>query len=225
MEFTSRRTFWLGLACVLGAILGLLLWPFVGAAWFADEGNLAEQPAPAQAWAKSVTSAIPGAFDWGSAHDAYILYGRIFAVVFLGLLAGVVGLHARQKHAGGRAERWGYRIVVASLALTFFGAVVAFYTPLLDLAFFALLVPGMLLTIVGFPTFAVGTWKARVAPRSATLLLGIGGLPMFPLLSWLLGHNTAAFIPIELGMLIIGAKLISWSREAAPASSGARVNA
>lgn len=221
----DRGTLWLGVASTAGAILGLLVWPFLGASWFMDEENLAEQPAPARAWADVVIDGFPAAFDWGTWHDAYLLYGRIFAFVFPALLAGVIGLHRLQKGLGGRMETVGYWVVAISLALGTLGAFVAFYTPLLDLAFFAFLVPSMLLTMIGFPIFGFGSFKARVVPRTAAVLLIVGALPGFPLLSWLLGHNSAAFIPINVAMLIVGLKLVSWSRAPVPATRSARLQA
>lgn len=221
----DRGTLWLGVASTAGAILGLLVWPFLGASWFMDEENLAEQPAPARAWATALTDGFPAAFDWGTWHEAYLLYGRIFAFVFPALLAGVIGLHRLQKGLGGRTEKVGYGIVATSLALGTLGAFVAFYTPLLDVAFFAFLVPSMLLTMIGFPVFGIGTFKAKVVPRTAAILMAVGGFPGFPLLSWLLGHNSAAFIIIEVGLLITGLRMVSIARAPAPAPIARRTNA
>lgn len=190
-----------------------------------DQGNLAEQPAPARAWANAMMDGFPTAFDWGTWHDAYLLYGRIFAFVFPALLAGVIGLHRLQKSLGGRTEKVGYGIVATSLALGSLGAFVAFYTPLLDFAFFAFLVPSMLLTMIGFPVFGIGTFKARVVPRTAAILMIVGALPGFPLLSWLLGHNSAAFIVIEVGLLIAGLRMITIARQPAPVPTARRTNA
>jgi hypothetical protein len=221
----DRGTLWLGVASTAGAILGLLVWPFLGASWFNDEDNLAEQPAPARLWANALTDGVPAAFDWGTWHDAYLLYGRIFAFVFPALLAGVIGLHRLQKGLGGRTETIGFWMVGASLTLMTLGAFMAFYTPLLDIAFLAFLVPAMLLTMVGFPVFGIGTYKARVVPRTAALLMIFGALPGFPLLSWLLGHNSAAFIVIEAGLLIAALRIVSIARTPAPAHTARRVQA
>lgn len=221
----DRGTLWLGVASTAGAVLGLLLWPFLGASWFMDEGNLAAQPAPARAWANAVIDGFPAAFDWGTWHEAYLLYGSIFAFVFPALLAGVIGLHRLQKRLGGRVETVGFWLVATSLALGTVGAFTAFYTPLLDVAFFAFLVPSMLLTIIGFPVFGIGALKARIVPRGLAVLMMIGGFPGFPLLSWLLGHNSAAFIPINVAMLLVGLRLVARSRQPVALTRGTRLQA
>jgi hypothetical protein len=55
------------------------------------------------------------------------------------------------------------------------GAFGAYWLTLVDVAFVAFIVPGLLLVAFGSSIFCLGTWRAGVAPRIGALLLVVGG--------------------------------------------------
>lgn len=214
----------LGYLAIMGSVIGMLLWPFLGATWFLDEQNLAEQPATARAWAEPLLAHDAGLLSWSDPHTMYMTYGKVSILMFVGFIAGLVGLHARQKERAGRVGLWGYRVALASSTVFLAGLLVAYTTPLTDVAFMTMMVPGLLGQLVGYPLFGWGAWRARVAPRLVAGLLLVGAFPLFIPLSVLLGHNSAGFLVLCVAWLAVGVRLVRdgrAARAATPASSQA----
>jgi hypothetical protein len=167
-----------GLAAMVGGVLGLLNAPLYSLAYFAtDAGAPSAESSWAQAWAEPARDLLDPLLTFASPDDVYLTYGKLFMFVWMGMLAGLVGLHARHAGEGGRLERWGFRAsFVGSLLLTI-GAFGAYWLGFVDASFVALLVPGLFLLTFGAAIFGLGTWRAGVAPRAGALLLVVGGFP------------------------------------------------
>jgi hypothetical protein len=101
-------------------------------------------------------------------------YGKLFLFIWMGMLAGLIGLHARHAGQGGRLERWDFRASFAGLLLLVIGAFGAIWL-MIEVFFVACIVPGLVLLVLGSPIFGLGTWRAGLAPRAGALLLGVGG--------------------------------------------------
>jgi hypothetical protein len=168
-----------GLAAIIGGTLGLLNAPFYSLAYFAtDEGD----PGAGSWWAEPAANLLEPLLTFASADVVRVTYGKVWLLVWAGMLAGLIGLHARHAGHGGRLERWGFRVSFAGLVLLVVGAFVAFWFGVRGLAFGTFFVfPGLLLVVVGAPVFGLGTWRAGVAPRSGALLLVVGGPAIFML--------------------------------------------
>jgi hypothetical protein len=162
-----------GLAAMVGGALGVINAPLYSLAYFAtDEGD----PGAASWWAEPARNLLEPLLTFLSADVVRVTYGKLWLLVWAGMLAGLIGLHARHAGRGGRLERWGFRVSLAGLVLLVIGAFVAFWLGVRGLAFGAFLVfPGLLLVVVGAPILGLGTWRAGLAPRSGALLLVVGG--------------------------------------------------
>lgn len=197
-----------GLAAMVGGALGLLNAPFYSLAYFAtDEGDAGA----ASWWAEPAQNLLEPLLTFASADVVRVTYGKVWLLVWAGMLAGLVGLHARHAGRGGRLERWGFRVSLAGLALLVIGAFVAFWLGRRGLDVGAFLVfPGLLLVVVGAPIFGLGTWRAGLAPRAGSLLLVVGG-PAILVLSEVatLGGGLAL---VYLAWVILGHAL--WSESA-----------
>ncbi|MGH3129998.1 MAG: hypothetical protein ACRDNX_04195 [Gaiellaceae bacterium] len=167
-----------GLAAIVGGVLGVLVSPLYSLAYFAgDEAPVDTESALVQAWAEPARDLLGPLLTFASPDDVYLTYGKLFLFVWMGMLAGLVGLHARHAGRGGRLERWGFRASFLGLLLLVIGAFGAYWMELVEASFVAFLVPGLLLLTFGATLFGLGTWRAGVAPRTGALLLVVGGFP------------------------------------------------
>jgi hypothetical protein len=164
-----------GLAAMIGGALGVLVSPLYSLAYFASSDGAAEtQPAATQAWAEPARDLLEPLLTFASADVVRITYGKLWLLVWIGMLVGLVGLHARHARHGGRLERLGFRASFAGLLLMVIGAIGFWLEFALDFAAF-LLFPGLLIVALAFPIFGLGTWRAGLAPRTGALLLVVGG--------------------------------------------------
>lgn len=173
---SDDRVRWAGLAAAVGGALGVLVAPLYSLAYFGtDEAPLSDQSAAARAWAEPARDFFDPLLTFASPDTVYLTYGKLFLFVWIGMLAGLVALHAR--HAGHRArlERWGFRVSFLGLTLMVIGAFTGYWLGFVDASFAVFLAPGLLLVIVGSVIFGAGTWRAGVAPRAGALLLVVGG--------------------------------------------------
>ncbi len=193
-----RVTSW---TAAVAGIVALLLSPFFAAAYLATEDG-ADEP-PAFAWDDAFRNAMGDSFGYDDPDQAYQMYGMLSWTMPLAILAGAYALHAHQVQAGRKAEPIGFWGLVAGAALTLVGTVVVFYISLSDVTFFAFLVPGMLLMILGCLVFGIGTIRAKVAPAAIGWLLAVGG-PLQIVLSSVLGHNPLAFMFVLIAVVWAG---------------------
>ena len=166
-----------GLAAMVGGALGVLVSPLYSLAYFAgtDEAPLHAESPWVQAWAEPARDLLGPLLTFASPDDVYLAYGKLFLFVWMGMLAGLVGLHARHAGHGGRLERWGFRASFVGLVVLVIGAFGAYWLGLVEASFAAFLAPGLLLLVLGSAIFGLGTWRAGVAPRAGALLLVLGG--------------------------------------------------
>jgi hypothetical protein len=209
-----------GLAAMLGGILGLLHSPFYAVAYFATEGGAESLEAPwVAAWSGAFRSLFEPLLTFAPPEDVYLTYGKLFLFMFLGWLAGLLALHARQTVSAGRLEKWGFRVAFAGTVLGTLGSIGAYWMGTVwpgavNFSFLAFLVPALLLFNIGFPLFGFGTLRARVAPRPGAWLLTVGGFPGIFLLTFLLGNLGIGMVLLNLAWVVLGYAL--WSGKDAP---------
>src|SRR5687768_15455305 len=89
-------------------------------------------------------------------------YFRLFLFVVMGILAGVVGLHASQAHHAGRLERWGFRASLVGMLLLTIGAFSGYWSPLRDFSFVLPAQPSTLYRsrrlLASVPAQSLATW-------------------------------------------------------------------
>jgi hypothetical protein len=213
---------WTGLAAMVGGALGLVFAPLYSLAYFAtDDGAADANSTWVRAWADPARDLLDPLLTFASPDVVRVTYFKLFLFIVLGMLAGLVGLHARQAQHGGRLERWGYRASVVGLLLLTIGAFSGYWPPLLGFSFVAFIVPGLLLLVVGSPLFGLGTWQAGVAPRIGAFLLIVGG-PAVLLLSEVATLG-GGLVLVYLAWVILGHSL--WSATPTPAHTIAHSSA
>jgi hypothetical protein len=168
---------WTGLAAMIGGALGVLVSPLYSLAYFASSDGAADtQSAATQAWAEPARDLLGPLLSFASPDVVRFTYGKLFLFIWIGMLAGLIGLHTRHAGRGGRLERWGFRASFTGLLLLIIGAFGASWL-MIEVFFVAFIVPGLLLFTFGVSIFGLGTWRAGVAPRTGALLLVVGGFP------------------------------------------------
>ncbi len=216
-----------GLAAMVGGILGLLHSPFYAVAYFATEGGAESLEAPwVAAWAEPFRSLFEPLLTFAPPNDVYLTYGKLFLFMFLGWLAGLLALHARQAAYAGRLEKWGFRVTLAGAVLGTLGSIGAYWigsvwVGAVNFSFLAFLVPAFLLFNIGFPLFGIGTLRAKVAPRLGAWLLTVGGFPGIFLMEFLLGNLGIGTVLLNLAWVVLGYAL--WSEKDALIQQPARV--
>ena len=198
-----------GLAAMIGSVVGILFFPLYALAYFAiPDGANSAKP-----WAQVVRPLVEPLLTFAPPQVVYHTYGKLYLVLFLGFLAGTLGLHTRQRATdisrASRLEGWGYRITLVALVLLTLGAIgdhwVGPYWPaLIDVAYLGLAIPGVLLLMIGTPFFGIGTLRVKVAPRLGAWLLIVGGFPGLIVLSMLTGNWGGGLVPLDLAWVIIG---------------------
>jgi hypothetical protein len=214
-----------GLAAMAGGALGLLCAPLYSLAYFAtDAGAPSAESASVQAWAEPARDLLAPLLTFASPDTVYLTYGKLFLFVWIGMLPGLVGLHARHAGYAGWLERWGFRASLVGLLLLTIGAVGAYWLELGETVFVAFLVPGLLLLTFGATLFGLGTWRAGVAPRTGAALLIVGGFPGTFLISELATLG-GGLVLLYLAWLVLGRSLRSQPATpvyGAPAASAPR---
>jgi hypothetical protein len=202
-----------GLAAMVGGALGVLVSPLYSLAYFAgtDGGAPSAESALVQAWAEPAGDLLGPLLTFASPDDVYLTYGKLLLVVWIGMLAGFVGLHARHAGQGGRLERWGFRASFLGLLLLVIGAFGAYWLGFVEASFVAFLVPGLLFFTFGSSIFGLGTWRAGVAPRIGALLLVVGGFPGTFLISEIATLG-GGLVLVYLAWVVLGHAL--WSESA-----------
>jgi hypothetical protein len=112
---------WSGLAALLGGLLCLLLTPIQASIFSGGDSPplvLATKPL------LDLADTIYGTFGPRLGLDEYYFYGRMFFLVYVLAIAGLVGLHTLQS-GGVRRERLWFRVVLVGLVLALGGDIVA----------------------------------------------------------------------------------------------------
>jgi hypothetical protein len=208
-----------GLVAMVAGIVGVLFAPLYALAYFRTEdgGDSLSEFAPLVPWHEALGPVLDPLLTFASPDTVYLTYGKLWLVVSLGWLAGTLALHAWQSSRAGRAERWGFGVVVVALSLLTAGVVGAYFVSdvepaALDASFTWLMVPAFALMTVGCPLFGAGALRAGVAPKAGAWLLTLGWFPGFALLTVLLGQLTAATLLFQVAWIVLGQAMWSQAR-------------
>lgn len=164
----------------LGALWCLFLAPIQSGVWNADEPG----PPPIAVTLMAavidvggrVHQALGPALGPALGLTPYEFWGRLFVLVYLGAIAGV--LIIRRRGPRGRLARTGSGLLLAGLVLALVGDVAAYWahgTALEDLRWsrgFAVELTGLFLMLVGMLILGIGSLRARQHAVGALLLCG-----------------------------------------------------
>ncbi|MGI9017568.1 MAG: hypothetical protein ACR2HR_10785 [Euzebya sp.] len=131
------------------------------------------------------------------------MYTLVMALLFPAVFLTALATRARRPHPRTRPERIGWRITLTGYGL--FGVGVLTIAPLLfggarlDAAangvFLAMMLPGLLLSLIGSTVIGIVFLRSGHRPRLASWLLA-GAFPLWILGSVVLGHNSFGILPL-----------------------------
>lgn len=198
---------WSGLAALLGGLLCLLLTPIQASIFSgADSPPLVLATEPLL----DLADTIHGTFDPRLGLDEYYFYGRMFFLVYLGAIAGLVGLHTLQS-GGVRRERLWFRVLLIGLVLALVGDIVAYWggsgdiseSPMQGLGFtFEML--AVLAVLIGSVLYGWVTLRGNAVPDWAAWLLVIAGPAAVPVVFLTNYIPHGAVLPFSLAMAVVG---------------------
>ncbi len=201
----------IGLYAIVAAVTGVLIEPLLAVAYFDTAGG-AEQLAisTVAAWAVPARELFGGLVTWASSEVVYNTYALIMALMFPAVLATALATRAQRPASPKRSERVGWRIALAGYSL--FGAGVLSVAVLLmsgtsdglvDVGFMALMIPGMLLSMIGSTMLGIVFLRTGHEPRLTAWLLAFC-LPLLIVGSAVVGHNGFGILPLMIAWAATG---------------------
>lgn len=194
-----RARFLIGCYAVVATVVAALVWPLLALAYFDTQDGLAQLDTPTvSAWAAPARDLVGGLVTWASPDRVYATYGQLLALMFPAALLVALTVRQQRPTPWKWSERLGWWIALTGYSL-FAGGTVTFGLTVLtadadasgfvsDLAFLALMLPGMLLSIVGSTVLGVVFTRSGYRPRLTAWLLTLT-LPLFLFGNIVLGHN------------------------------------
>lgn len=162
---------WGGLAAVLGSLLGILVAPVITSAYSLSEDGAGLSPP----WEPAFSDLLSSLFGFASPEAVYSTYGKLYFVVFLGFLLGLMALRVQQRGHVGRLGEWGLRLSLIGVVLNLFGDIADYWvgedTWFEELGFLLGELLGLLSLMVGSTMLGIALLRARTTPRVGAWLL------------------------------------------------------
>jgi hypothetical protein len=176
---------WGGMGAMVGSVLGIIVAPVITSAYSLSEGG-AEQAPP---WEPAMSNLLGPLFEFASPEGVYATYGKLYFLVFLGLLLGLLALRARQRGSVGRSEAWGLRLSLVGVVLNLLGNIPDYWvgedTWLEGLGFLIGTVLGVLLLVVGSTMLGIALLRSGTTPTRFGAWLLVLSLPGIILLTFI----------------------------------------
>jgi hypothetical protein len=197
---TARR---LAGATLAGFVVFLLAAPLIALSWHATDSGAPDGAAPVvRAWEEPARDLLRPVLGLASPQAMYQALGLTFVVAGAGMVCGALLLGRLRRGAAARGERVCRRLVVGAQTVLLVGTLTVFLTGS-DLAFLALMVPGMLLTLVGSTALGISLLRHRARPVATGVWLATA-VPVFITLSTLAGHNAIGLLAVVAAWATLG---------------------
>lgn len=206
----------LGGYALVAAVGACVAAPLLGLAYFRTaDGREELESGSVSWWADPVTEWLDPLLTWAGPDRVYSTYVQALAVLFPAVL--LCARHARRRRTTRtRAERVGWRVTLVGYCLALAGialvaaslAVASPDSAAVGIGFIALMVPGMLLSVIGSTVLGVSLVRGRWEPRLTAWLLA-AAFPFFVAASLLLGHNSLGMLVLFLAWAAYGGRLLT----------------
>lgn len=197
-----------GLYAVAAALASFVLTPLLALSYFAtDDGASELETDTVSAWAEPARDLAGGLLTFASANTVYFVFLKSLMLIAPSLLVCGLAVRSRRRPPISSAERWGWRIALFGYGLLALGVVVALPVDLaLSIAFFGLIVPGLVLSTIGSTVLGTALLRSTYRPRVTPVLLVLS-VPFWLVGSDLLGHNSLGLVPLFVAWGVTGWQL------------------
>jgi hypothetical protein len=227
---SDRATRLTGIYALIAAGAAVLLSPLLALSYFqTNEGADELESGTVSAWADPARDLVGGLLTWASPERVYGTYFLLFWVLFPSVFLCARTVRARRPAAGGRLERWGWRMALFGYGFGIVSLIVASMILVegstggntIDVVFLALMVPAMAIDIIGSTVLGIALLRDRYEPKLTAWLLALV-LPSMLVIPGVLGNLSLGLLPVFIAWAVTGLQL--W-REDRPALRSGRAQA
>ncbi len=218
LDHTPRLAWYGGWISILVGIMHSL-------ARFATEAGQEDVTALTRFWADPARRLLEPLLTFWDVDHVYVIYGMLWGPLFLVALGCAVVVRRRRAAVGmGAGERWAWRLYLTGFTLFTLGGFGAYYgswinPAMVDGAFVALVIPGVLITLIGGTWLGIVLLRRGFRPRVTAVLLALI-LPLVIAVSSLMSLGSA-FIPMLIAWGFAGRAIVAGdARHPAPSGVG-----
>jgi hypothetical protein len=210
-----------GLYAMIAAGGAVLVSPLLALSYFATESGAKYLTGTVSAWAHPARDLVGGLLTWAAPERVYATYLQMLAALVPALFLCARIVRARRPTAAGQLERWGWRATLAGYGLFSVGLIAGSIVAVdesaaaeegsqayqvLDIAYLAVLVPGMAISAIGSTVLGIALLRNRYQPRTTAVLLTLA-FPSMLVIPDVLGHNSLGLLPLFLAWGVTGLQL------------------
>jgi MFS family permease len=212
---SERKTRLIGLYAVVAACVGAVVAPLLALSYLATSGGVDQLKSPTvSAWAVPGRDLAGGLLTWASPDRVYGTYWLLFYPLFAATFLCARAVHARRPSDAGPLERWGWRLALVGYALGPIMGLAAIAVIIIgsadniviDVAFVALMVPGLLIDAIGSTVLGIALLRKSYRPRITAWLLALA-FPSVLVISSLLGNFGFGLLPVLVAWAVTGWRL------------------
>jgi hypothetical protein len=208
---SDRTSRIVGLGTGIAAAIAAVLSPLLALSYFATEHGARELDTPTvSAWADPARDAVSGLLTWAPPDRVYGTYWLLFWVLFASVFLCARAVSARRAGEAGRLERWGWRLALVGYGLGAVGGAAACLVialgsgaAVIDVAFFALMIPAMAIDVVGSTLLGIAFLRTGYRPRTTAWLLA-AAIPSVVVLPAVLGNLSLGLLPVFIAWAVTG---------------------
>jgi hypothetical protein len=209
---SERATRLIGLYAVVAAAVAAVVAPLLALSYLATSGGVDQLQNPTvSAWAVPGRDLAGGLLTWASPDRVYGTYWLLFYPLFAATFLCARAVHARRPPDAGPLERWGWRLALVGYALGPIMGLAAIAVIIIgsadniviDVAFVALMVPGLLIDAIGSTVLGIALLRKSYRPRITAWLLALA-FPSVLVISSLLGNFSLGLLPVLVGWAVTG---------------------
>ena len=203
---SDRATRLVGVYTMVAAAATFVISPLLALAYFATEDGASElEVGSVSAWADPARDAAGSLLTFASADNVYYTYLKLLMLTVPALFLCALAVRARRAQQT-RPEVWGWRIALLGYGLLALGVILAPPSDALNVVFFALIIPGLLLGTIGSTVLGIALLRSSYRPRLTAWLLALA-VPLWLVGSDVLGHNSLGLIPLFVAWAATGWRL------------------
>ncbi|GAC1540755.1 MAG: hypothetical protein NVS2B7_13110 [Herpetosiphon sp.] len=209
---------WGGVAAMVAGVLGLVLTPLATfAGWLAGPDQTMPPQYPDMLWARLIKPLVTPFLGFGTYEEVYATYGKVFFLVYVLFLLGLVALRAAVGPDLSRSGTQGFKLARIGLAMNLLGNVGDYWLgkrvlgqPLWGIAFAVGTLLGTLVYMSGSVILGRAILQTTLLPRWTGWTLSIAPTLGIVVGSLVIRHLPSALVlPVGLGWLLLGYGL--WS--------------